>query len=76
MTRCLHTMSADVHQLQEIIGTYRAIEEERQAGLLKIEAQSVALAELRQEHDTVLSAQEEKVSLGIILHENGSDGAR
>ncbi|KAL9060056.1 MAG: hypothetical protein Q9206_001214 [Seirophora lacunosa] len=53
-------------QLQEIIGTYRAIEEERQAGLLKIEAQSVALAELRQEHDTVLSAQEEKM---IQLHQ-------
>lgn len=59
----LHTTSADMHQLQEVTGACRATEEERQAGLLKIETQSVALVELRREYDIVLSAQKEKVSV-------------
>ncbi|KAL9021841.1 MAG: hypothetical protein Q9185_000968 [Variospora sp. 1 TL-2023] len=60
-------------QLQEVTGACRATEEERQAGLLKIEAQSVALVELRREYDTVLSAQKEKITQLHQLHDEQTE---
>ncbi|KAL8655385.1 MAG: hypothetical protein Q9210_000919 [Variospora velana] len=60
-------------QLQEATGACRATEEERQAGLLKIEAQSVALVELRREYDTVLSAQKEKITQLHQLHDEQTE---